>query len=291
MRNFIEWGELESVRVIWDKSIAFVRYKLRAAAEFAKEAMADQSLGYREVINVRWANEDPNPRAKAEKVQGLATQVFDKVMSTQGPAPYPDMSTLTTGDSYPSTDGQYDSVERIPADYQRALQYATTYSNAGGSQAYDPTTAVSTMPMPMPMPMPAAMLPEEESALSMLAAYDAESYADRYGSPSSSTSSSSSSATTLDQQQTPISASAHDHQHSQEGESAEYTLEQWRQWYMYYYGYVPANIPGFLASGKRDLEEAEPTATGQQQQQEEEEEAEKITSAEAGGPAKKLRVV
>ncbi len=38
-----------TVRVIWDKSIAFVRYKLRAAAEFAKEAMADQSLGYHEV--------------------------------------------------------------------------------------------------------------------------------------------------------------------------------------------------------------------------------------------------
>lgn len=37
-----QFGELESVRVIWDKSIAFVRYKLRAASEFAKEAMADQ---------------------------------------------------------------------------------------------------------------------------------------------------------------------------------------------------------------------------------------------------------
>jgi hypothetical protein len=33
------------VRVIWDKSIAFVRYKLRAASEFAKEAMADQVCG------------------------------------------------------------------------------------------------------------------------------------------------------------------------------------------------------------------------------------------------------
>jgi hypothetical protein len=38
------------VRVIHDKSIAFVRYKLRAAAEFAKEAMTDQSLGYKEVL-------------------------------------------------------------------------------------------------------------------------------------------------------------------------------------------------------------------------------------------------
>jgi len=36
-------------RVIYDKSIGFVRYKLRAAAEFAKEAMSDQSLGYHEV--------------------------------------------------------------------------------------------------------------------------------------------------------------------------------------------------------------------------------------------------
>lgn len=32
------------MKVIKDKAIAFVRYTLRASAEFAKEAMTDQSL-------------------------------------------------------------------------------------------------------------------------------------------------------------------------------------------------------------------------------------------------------
>jgi RNA recognition motif-containing protein len=59
-RHFGEWGELDSVRVIFDKNIAFVKYKLRAAAEFAKEAMQDQGLEGDEIIQIKWANEDPN---------------------------------------------------------------------------------------------------------------------------------------------------------------------------------------------------------------------------------------
>ena len=45
------------------RAIAFVTYKLRTSAEFAKIAMADQSLDHGEVLNVRWATEDPNPKA------------------------------------------------------------------------------------------------------------------------------------------------------------------------------------------------------------------------------------
>jgi hypothetical protein len=42
------------VRVIPSKAIAFVTYKLRLCAEFAKEAMADQSLGSKnEVPSIR----------------------------------------------------------------------------------------------------------------------------------------------------------------------------------------------------------------------------------------------
>jgi hypothetical protein len=45
-----------------DRAIAFVTYINRSSAEFAKIAMADQSLGNGDVLNVRWATEDPNPK-------------------------------------------------------------------------------------------------------------------------------------------------------------------------------------------------------------------------------------
>lgn len=62
--EFGEWGELVDVRIVPNKNIAFVTYKNRINAEFAKVAMADQQLGGGEMINVRWANTDPNPRMK-----------------------------------------------------------------------------------------------------------------------------------------------------------------------------------------------------------------------------------
>jgi len=64
-KQFGEWGPIEDVTVKFDRRFAFVRYKFRASAEFAKEAMAGQTLwpSAEEVLNVRWANDDPNPIA------------------------------------------------------------------------------------------------------------------------------------------------------------------------------------------------------------------------------------
>jgi hypothetical protein len=56
------------VRVLQYRSVAFVTYKSELHAQFAKEAMACQSLDNDEILNVRWATEDPNPVQKvAEK--------------------------------------------------------------------------------------------------------------------------------------------------------------------------------------------------------------------------------
>ena len=44
--QFGEWGELEAINVINNKPIAFIRYRYRANAEFAREAME---------LSVRWA--------------------------------------------------------------------------------------------------------------------------------------------------------------------------------------------------------------------------------------------
>lgn len=62
---FGEWGEVENINYIGKKSCAFIRYRLRVNAEFAKEAMEHQSLQGQGVLTVRWANDDPNPVARA----------------------------------------------------------------------------------------------------------------------------------------------------------------------------------------------------------------------------------
>ncbi|KAJ7111976.1 hypothetical protein C8R44DRAFT_883008 [Mycena epipterygia] len=76
MRHFKEWGTIErddsastwAVKVLQYRSVAFVTYVSELHAQFAKEAMACQSLDNDEILNVRWATEDPNPVQKvAEK--------------------------------------------------------------------------------------------------------------------------------------------------------------------------------------------------------------------------------
>ncbi|KAG8678345.1 Pre-mRNA-splicing factor [Ceratobasidium sp. 394] len=67
-RHFKMWGEIVFLRVLQYRSVAFVTYADEANAQFAKEAMACQSMDNDEILNVRWATEDPNPTSKiAEK--------------------------------------------------------------------------------------------------------------------------------------------------------------------------------------------------------------------------------
>lgn len=62
-RMFHLWGPIESIRIICSKSIAFIKYEYRSAAEFAKVACSNQPLGKSKAISIRWAFEDPNPSA------------------------------------------------------------------------------------------------------------------------------------------------------------------------------------------------------------------------------------
>ncbi|KAJ3195207.1 Pre-mRNA-splicing factor, partial [Dinochytrium kinnereticum] len=78
-RHFSEWGEIEQVRALSSKGVAFVRYKFRAAAEFAKEAMYCQSMDQNEIMNVRWATEDPNPKAAIERKRKAEEQFGDSL--------------------------------------------------------------------------------------------------------------------------------------------------------------------------------------------------------------------
>jgi RNA recognition motif-containing protein len=78
-RHFTEWGEIERVRVLNSRGVAFVTYLNECNAQFAKEAMAHQSLDDNEVLNVRWATEDPNPMAKVREKRRLEEQAAEAI--------------------------------------------------------------------------------------------------------------------------------------------------------------------------------------------------------------------
>ena len=52
------------MRVLQYRSVAFVTYIHEANGQFAREAMSCQSMDNEEILNVRWATEDPNPTTK-----------------------------------------------------------------------------------------------------------------------------------------------------------------------------------------------------------------------------------
>lgn len=78
-RHFSEWGEIERTRVLGERGLAFVTYLNESNAQFAKEAMAHQSLDGDEVLNVRWATEDPNPLSKVREKRRLEEQAADAI--------------------------------------------------------------------------------------------------------------------------------------------------------------------------------------------------------------------
>lgn len=85
-RHFQEWGQVERIRVLNNRGVAFVKYTNMANSEFAKEAMAHQSLDHNEVLNVRWATEDPNPQAQKREKRMIEEQAAEAIARTLPPA-------------------------------------------------------------------------------------------------------------------------------------------------------------------------------------------------------------
>jgi hypothetical protein len=127
-KHFEEWGPIEYVRIIHTKSIAFVRYFLRATAEFAKEAMNNQALDHGEVINLRWATEDSNPTARLyeeRRSHRTATTALNKRLKMMGPAEHSTLYYDITGE-YPNTETQYNVTETDGSAYQYEYTYPSS---------------------------------------------------------------------------------------------------------------------------------------------------------------------
>ncbi|KAI9786822.1 MAG: Pre-mRNA-splicing factor [Geoglossum umbratile] len=78
-RHFAEWGQIERIRVLNSRGVAFITYTNEASSQFAKEAMAHQSLDHNEILNVRWATVDPNPMAQAREKRKIEEQAAEAV--------------------------------------------------------------------------------------------------------------------------------------------------------------------------------------------------------------------
>jgi len=78
-RHFQEWGQVERTRVLTARGVAFVTYLNEANAQFAKEAMAHQSLDNSEILNVRWATADPNPQAQKREAHRIEEQAAEAI--------------------------------------------------------------------------------------------------------------------------------------------------------------------------------------------------------------------
>ncbi|CCH46675.1 Pre-mRNA-splicing factor [Wickerhamomyces ciferrii] len=78
-KNFRKLGKIVKINVINNKNCGFITFKDEINAQFAKEAMIGQSLYENDILNIKWANEDPNPAAIKQKKRQHEEETFQIV--------------------------------------------------------------------------------------------------------------------------------------------------------------------------------------------------------------------
>lgn len=85
-KQFLEYGAIDQIKVLPTKKCAFVRYRLEAEAQFAKEVMDAQSLGEKDILSVRWAIEDmsqDSQKLAAMNAEALAMETVKRLLESQ----------------------------------------------------------------------------------------------------------------------------------------------------------------------------------------------------------------
>lgn len=77
-QHFSEWGSVTSVRVSKSMTTAFITYEYQCNAEFAKEAMSNQTITGKETLSVRWAEESKRDGKMPES--GLNEKLIRKIV-------------------------------------------------------------------------------------------------------------------------------------------------------------------------------------------------------------------
>lgn len=88
--QFLEFGAIDKIKVLPAKKCAFVSFRLEVEAQFTKEAMDGQSLGEKDILSVKWANEDMNPEAQRlalEVVELMAIETVKRLLDSDDLGP------------------------------------------------------------------------------------------------------------------------------------------------------------------------------------------------------------
>lgn len=140
-RHFQEWGEIERIRVLTGRGVAFVTYVNEANSQFAKEAMAHQSLDHEEeILNVRWATTDPNPLSQKREAARIEEQAAEAVRRALGERAVRQIEGRETAEEKTArlTEASYglegyEAPEKIWFNQQKEIEDAAKQNQIGGT--------------------------------------------------------------------------------------------------------------------------------------------------------------
>lgn len=78
-KHFGEFGRIVKIKLLPTRNCGFITFKEEFEAQFAKEAMQNQSLDDNEVLMVRWANDDPDPNSQKQAQKHLESVTMETV--------------------------------------------------------------------------------------------------------------------------------------------------------------------------------------------------------------------
>jgi Torus domain/RNA recognition motif. (a.k.a. RRM, RBD, or RNP domain) len=154
-RHFAEWGQVDRIRVLTSRGVAFVTYTNEANSQFAKEAMANQALDHNEILNVRWATVDPNPLAQKREAARIEEQAAEAVRRAL-PADFvaelegretPDMKRRRLAESGFGLEG-YEAPDEVWHARSKELEGARKQEQIGG---VDEGMMIENAPVPDPL--------------------------------------------------------------------------------------------------------------------------------------------
>jgi hypothetical protein len=124
-----------TVRYLTGRGIAFVRFRNRLNCEFAKEAMLGQTLEHNEILNVKWAYDDPNGLVKEYKKR-KAEEIVKKTVLSKLPKIGEKGTILDYEDAYEDAETKSRKVESGQEHYP-FYQAATSGESASNGQEMD----------------------------------------------------------------------------------------------------------------------------------------------------------
>lgn len=135
-------------------------YVNELSAQFAKEAMACQSLDNDEILNVRWATEDPNPTQKVAEKRRLEELGQEAIRSRMDPRIVEAMRAVRALEEGDTLDDEGNFVEEQNGNKRRRIE------NKNEDAGSDSDEEISGPPAGVRQPPPAEEPPQPQGLLS-----------------------------------------------------------------------------------------------------------------------------